>query len=303
MTSSPPPEPQSRRRSLGFTEAVGVFVAFAAIGSILFWSLSRERNLLAEGGKLFPLPESSALPTTGLPGLEPEVSPRPTVLASPEQTGLLEDRTEPRAVAPVAPAQRQRVEFSDVSSDYWAYPFIMALAERGIVTGFGDRTFRPQAPVTRAEFAAMTQRAFDRSGQGKSVNYSDIPSGFWASSAIQSATRTGFLEGYPGNVFQPKQQIPRVQVLVALASGLGLKAAPNPSQALGRFQDAQQIPQWATNQVSAATNAGLVVNHPNQNQLNPNRDATRAETAAFIYQALAEAGKVEKVQSQYIVRP
>ncbi len=302
MTSTPP-EPQSpRRRSLGFTEAVGVFVAFAAIGSILFWSLSRERNLISEGGKLFPLPESSALPTAMIPGLEPETSP--TAAVSPDPT-LPETRTtaEPRAVAPVAPEQRERVEFSDVSSDYWAYPFIMALAQRGIITGFGDRTFRPQAPVTRAEFAAMTQRAFDRSGQGGSVSYNDIPSGFWATSAIQSATKTGFLKGYPGDVFQPKQQIPRVQVLVALASGLGLKAASDPSQVLGRFQDAQQIPNWATKQVSAATNAGLVVNHPNQNQLNPGRDATRAETAAFIYQALAEAGKVEKVQSQYIVRP
>ena len=45
--------------------------------------------------------------------------------------------------------------FSDVSNNYWAKDFIQDLSERGIIKGFPDRTFRPDAPVTRAEFAAM----------------------------------------------------------------------------------------------------------------------------------------------------
>ncbi|MBD0361556.1 MAG: S-layer homology domain-containing protein, partial [Coleofasciculus sp. C3-bin4] len=94
-----------------------------------------------------------------------------------------------------------------------------------------------------------------------------------------------------------------VQVLVALASGLGLTPTASSKEVLQTYQDAKQIPNYAKQQVSAATKAGLVVNYPNPKLLNPNRDATRAEVAAFVYQALVEAGKVEPIPSKYVVQP
>jgi hypothetical protein len=283
---------------------VGVFVAFTTIGTILFWSLSRE-----DEGFNLPIIQSSPMSPEPAPPI-----PTPTPEPSPTQVGP--ETVGPGVVGPgtvgpgtvggprtVGPGTVGATQFRDVPNDYWALPFITALSRRRIISGFNDGTFRPDQPVTRSEYAAMVQRAFDQPPSQSAQKYSDIPSGYWAAPAIQEATRTEFLTGYPGNVFRPNQQIPRVQALVALVSGLGLSAQSPSDQTLQIYQDAEQIPTWATGQVAAASEAGLVVNHPNRTLLNPNQNATRAEVAAFIYQALAKEGKVDRINSNHIVQP
>ena len=102
------------------------------------------------------------------------------------------------AVAPMiasAPAVDQNVSFSDVSSAYWASDFIRALASRDIIAGFPDGTFRPNDPVTRAQFAAMVRKAFPKSRIRNAINFVDVPSNYWAFTAIQEAYTTGFLAG------------------------------------------------------------------------------------------------------------
>lgn len=206
------------------------------------------------------------------------------------------------AAAPIvmhAPAQAQ-TSFSDVSSSYWAYQYIQALASRGVISGFPDGTFRPDAPVTRAQFAAMIRSAFDAPSTRSAINFVDVSSNYWAYSAIREAYTTGFLSGYPGNVFNPEQNIPRVQVLVSLANGLDYSAS-NVQSTLNYYTDASGIPDYARASVAAATEEMIVVNYPTLNRLNPNRNATRAEVAAFIYQALVSAGEAPAINSPYVV--
>jgi hypothetical protein len=190
----------------------------------------------------------------------------------------------------------------DVPQEYWARSFIDALSARGIVSGFAGDYFRPDRSVTRAEFAALLQDAFDQKSGQSAAGFKDIQSDFWAVRAIDSATQTGFLKGYPGNIFRPQQEVPKAQVLVALASGLNLPVSSS-AQVLQSYNDANQIPDYATEKIAAATQAGLVVNNPDPKLLNPNRNATRAEVAAIIYQALVQAGKAQPIQSQYVVKP
>lgn len=192
--------------------------------------------------------------------------------------------------------------FPDVQN-YWAQTYIGALARRNIISGFPDGTFRPDDPVTRAQFASIVTKAFPpgTQTQAAAIAFQDVPSNFWAYQPIQTAAQTGFLAGYPDGTFQPSQQIPRVQVLVSLVSGLNLGTG-NPSL-LSLYQDAAQIPAYATAKVAAATQRQIVVNYPTVNLLNPNRDATRAEVAAFVYQALVNAGKAEPIPSAYVVVP
>lgn len=206
------------------------------------------------------------------------------------------------AAAPIvmhAPAQAQ-TSFSDVSSSYWAYQYIQALASRNVISGFPDGTFRPDAPVTRAQFAAMIRSAFDAPSTRSAINFVDVSSNYWAYSAIREAYTTGFLSGYPGNVFNPEQNIPRVQVLVSLANGLDYSAS-NVQSTLSYYTDASGIPDYARASVAAATEEMIVVNYPTLNRLNPNRNATRAEVAAFIYQALVSAGEAPAINSPYVV--
>ncbi|MDX2212819.1 MAG: DUF1565 domain-containing protein [Oculatellaceae cyanobacterium bins.114] len=190
--------------------------------------------------------------------------------------------------------------FTDVRG-HWAQAYIDALATRGIIGGFPDGTFRPDAPVTRAQFAAIINKAFTPSPKRSGVNFVDVRSDFWGRDAIQSAYQGQFMSGYPGQLFQPEQRILRVQVVVSLASGLELST--NEIGTINRYQDANQIPDWAVGAIAAATRQNIIVNYPVANRLNPNREATRGEVAAFIYQALVRAGQADPIPSPYIVSP
>ncbi|MEA5605839.1 S-layer homology domain-containing protein [Nostoc sp. UHCC 0252] len=191
--------------------------------------------------------------------------------------------------------------FSDVSSNYWASQFIQQLSQRGVIAGFPDGTFRPEEAVTRAQFAAMVNKAFQKSQQRSPINFADVPSNYWASSAIQQAYTIGFLSGYPGNRFEPNQAIPRQQVLVSLANGLEYNPIGNTESTLQYFNDASNIASYARSPIAAATEKQIVVNYPNVRFLNPTATATRAQVAAFIYQALVSSNQASAINSPYVV--
>ncbi|BAY12119.1 S-layer homology domain-containing protein [Calothrix sp. NIES-2098] len=191
--------------------------------------------------------------------------------------------------------------FSDVSSNYWAAQFIQQLSVRGVIAGFPDGSFRPEEPVTRAQFAAMVNKAFQKAPQRQAINFTDVPSNYWASSAIQQAYTIGFLSGYPGNRFEPNQAIPRQQVLVSLANGLEYSPRATVENTLQYFNDAYNIADYARSPIAAATEKQIVVNYPNVKFLNPTATATRAQVAAFIYQALVSSNQASAINSPYIV--
>ncbi|MBH8565600.1 S-layer homology domain-containing protein [Nostoc sp. CENA67] len=191
--------------------------------------------------------------------------------------------------------------FSDVSSNYWAAQFIQELSQRGVIAGFPDGSFRPEEPVTRAQFAAMVNKAFQKAQQRQPIRFADVPSNYWAYNAIQQAYTIGFLSGYPGNRFEPNQAIPRQQVLVALANGLEYGASNNVEGTLQYFNDAYNIAGYARSPIAAATENQIVVNYPNVKFLNPTATATRAQVAAFIYQALVSSNQASAINSPYIV--
>ncbi|WP_315787976.1 fasciclin domain-containing protein [Fischerella sp. JS2] len=195
-----------------------------------------------------------------------------------------------------SPSPGAEVNFSDVAPDFWARPFIQALAQRNIITGFPNGTFRPQQPVERAEFATMIAKAFEQNQvrQLGESGFTDVPGDYWAASEIQEAFQTGFMVGYGGTLFFPEQPIPRAQAITALANGLRLSPNGTPANILrSYYQDAGWIPAYAINPIAAATQANIVVNYPNVKALNPLRNLTRAEAAALLYQALVRQGKIE----------
>lgn len=196
-------------------------------------------------------------------------------------------------------------KFSDIQN-HWARPFIEGLAQRGIVSGFPDGSFRPNQSMSRVEFAAILNRAFSLPPKRQYVPFQDIPATHWAAKPIQKAFETGFLAGFPDQSFRPNDKIARVQILVSLVTGLGIVPSniANLTLALPNvYQDTAQIPQYGLDKVAAATGAGIVVNYPNIKILNPNNAATRGEVAAFIYQALVNLGQLAKINSAYIVSP
>jgi hypothetical protein len=216
-----------------------------------------------------------------------------------EETTVTSEPTEPTETA----ATTTVVKLSDVANDYWAKPAIDSMVSRNIINPLPDGSFQPDTPVTRAELAVQLQKVFAQEAKQNGVTYQDLPKDSATASAINQASQSGFLSGYPGNVFRPDQQVPRVQVLVAIASGLNLELPENPEAIIKQYKDVKDIPNYAIAKVAAATEKGLVVNYPDRTLLNPNQPATRAEVSAMIYQALAISGEVEPLSNPYVVKP
>ena len=159
---------------------------------------------------------------------------------SSETIGLLTLGLAVGAVAPlvnlapsaVIAAPTSKTSFPDIQN-HWARPFIEPLAEKNILAGYLDGTFRPNQPVKRDEFAAVIRKAFNQKPVRKIESgsvYKDVPSGYWAAPAIEEAYQTGFMTGYPGGFFRPNQEISRVEALVALEKNLDSSStSPTPS--------------------------------------------------------------------------
>jgi hypothetical protein len=202
----------------------------------------------------------------------------------------------------VVPEPTATVSFTDVPSDYWAGPFINALAQRGITKGVDENAFEPDRPVTRGEYAALIQSVFEDKSQNV-IQFKDVGSGYWASEAIDTAVKANFLKGYPENVFEPDKPISKMEVLLSLTQGFNLKNNGASPELMKLYQDGTQVPDWAIPAIASATKANVVVNHPAVDLLNPNQPATRAEVVSMLHQALVAAGKVPSFDSPYVVKP
>ena len=249
---------------------------------------------LAESAFVTSTPSRVAQATEPSPGTPDPTTPDPTT---------------PDPTTPDPTTSTPAVSFADVDPNYWAYPFIQALASGNAIAGFPDGTFRPDQPVNRAEFAAMIQKAVNPNPvrQLSPSGFVDVPADYWAAPAITAAYEGRFMDGYPNNTFQPAQEIPKAQAITALANGLGLTASsPAPNIVSNYYTDATIIPTYALEGVAAATQANLVVNYPDVRTLNPQAPLTRAEAAAHLYQALVRLGQaqplpVDVAAASYIV--
>jgi S-layer homology domain len=197
----------------------------------------------------------------------------------------------------VNPALRKIAQASDIT-DNWAEPFIKVLVEKDIIKGYPDGTFKPDRPVTRAEFAALLNKAFfDLQPVRESRKFTDVSSKYWANAAIQKAYQSGFLAGYPNDLFAPDRNIIRIESIVALTSGNQLSPTGN-LDLNSVFNDAAQVPSYGQNALIAATQKCLAVGVeydssklPGGN-FGPNTVATRADVAAYIHQVLVSKGKL-----------
>jgi parallel beta-helix repeat protein len=193
--------------------------------------------------------------------------------------------------------------FPDIKQ-HWAEVFIQGLLNRNLIRGYDDGTFRPDRPMTRAQFAAVIQSAFQPSPQRAAKPFRDVSPTHWAAQAIQIAYRGSFLSGFPDGSFGPDSGLLRVQIWVALVHGLNLLPRQSGQlNLLARYLDRQAIPDYAQEPVAKATQLKLVVNAPNLQRLNPNQVATRAEISAVVYQTLVYLQRAPRVNNAFIVYP
>lgn len=229
------------------------------------------------------LPDPVAVPNLLLGRVKPEPAP-PT--------------SEPAPPPPLNLSSR----FHDVNG-HWSAPFIDAMAEADLVKGFFDGSFRPDALVTRAEFAALAMATFPTTGGNRNrfKAFRDVSSSFWARSVIYKAQAQGFIAGFPDNTFRPNDPMTRAQAFVALINGLNL--GEGRAEELSIYDDRAQVPPYAVEEIAMATRRSIAVNYPEVAKLRPMQPISRAETTALVYQCLVAQGRMQPLASPYIVQP
>jgi hypothetical protein len=183
--------------------------------------------------------------------------------------------------------------FKDVEG-HWAQQQIETWLQKGLAGGYPDGTFRPNQPVTRAEFATFANRAFGIKAEGGEEVFSDVPASAWFFAEVTAAKNAGYISGYPDGTFQPNNPISRQEAAVIVAKLLGLKGSG------GQFADHQDIAPWAREAVEAVRAAGIMGGYPD-GTFKPQNSITRAETVVTLQKALEvkEPGKeFEKVFDQ-----
>ena len=109
----------------------------------------------------------------------------------------------------------QTNSYSDVSSNNWFNNAVSTLSNAGIISGYPDGTFKPNAPITRAEFAAIATRFSDASYTGR-CTFTDVPADHWAANAIALAQDLGWINGYSDGTFKPNQPITRAEAMTLI---------------------------------------------------------------------------------------
>ncbi|MDO3411533.1 InlB B-repeat-containing protein [Saccharibacillus sp. CPCC 101409] len=172
--------------------------------------------------------------------------------------------------------------FSDLPAGHWARAAVDAATAKGIVRGYPDGTFRPAAPVSRAQFAAMLAAAFALPAAAAEPDFADAAKiGVWARPAVASAVAAGLAHGYPDGTFRPEATVTRAEMAAMLAAAL--KATAGGDRTV--FADEAEIPAWAKPAVHALSEAGLLAGKPG-GVFDARGRASRAEAVQLLVNAL-----------------
>jgi LysM repeat protein len=174
------------------------------------------------------------------------------------------------------------IEFSDIAG-HWAKNYILRAVEKGFVSGYPDGTFKPNNPVTRAEFTVMLAGALKLKSEGTALTFADNEQiGEWAKQAVAQAVEARIIDGYDDGSFRPNNRITRAEMAAMIARSLTLQT--NPGMSTG-FADDEVIPQWAKGAVEAICKLGIVDGRGG-NRFVANEIATRAEATVILLRML-----------------
>ena len=149
----------------------------------------------------------------------------------------------------------QSNDFVDVPSDSWYNEAISTLVQAGVLGGYGDGTFRPDQPVTRAELAAILVRVQGGSASAGNTTFTDTD-GHWAEGYISSAVSSGLVFGYDDGSFKPNRSITRAEAVTMMNRLLMRSPMSNSDTGSVSFTDVQSS-DWFYGNVMAAANGYL----------------------------------------------
>lgn len=167
------------------------------------------------------------------------------------------------------------------AQEHWAQAAIAEWSGYGVVQGYENGLFQPDAPVSRAEFAALIQNIVKYAEQGSNP-FSDVQKDQWFYEAVVKLNKAGVMEGADGKA-NPQQHVTRQEAAVLAARAFHMEATGSRTA----FADDAAIAPWAKGAVSALASRSILQGQPD-GTFRPNADLTRAEAVALFDQLLAK---------------
>ncbi len=240
-----------------------------------------------------PAPSATPTPTaSATPALLPSASMVASPTALPNAT--VTPTTLPQATAtplpsltttapPAASATPCGQSYPDVPTEYWAYGYIRYLSCHAIVSGYPDGLFRPDNPISRAEFSKMLALGYGlQLLTPAQPSFADVPPGFWAYTYIESLHAAGTISGYPDGSFHPYASISRAEMVKMNVLASGVPAYT------GVLADYPDVPPgyWAYGYIKTATYKQWVGGY-SDGRFHPASDASRAELSKVLFLSLS----------------
>lgn len=186
------------------------------------------------------------------------------------------------------------ITFPDIAG-HWGQSYIEYLASKNIVNGYEDGTFRPDRPITRAEFITLLVNALPLDSLSFYPSFSDVHEGEWYFEDILLGAQHRLIEGYEDGRFKPNELVSREEMAVVLERlmrqqlGMNMSITDEEVDALlGRFEDAGEVSGWAKQAVAINIKmdamSGLSDRH-----LAPQAKGTRAQIATLLYKVFDKA--------------
>ena len=172
-------------------------------------------------------------------------------------------------------------KYADVSSDKWYNQAVSTLSAMGIIKGDSRGNFNPNAPITRAEFAAIAAR-FDKTEDVAAASFGDVAT-HWAKPEISVAANNGWINGYTDGTFHPDSRITRAEAMAMINRVLQRLPESKADLLDGMIQwsDNADTSKWYYLAVQEATNSHYYELKANQHEkwtkLRENRDWTELE--------------------------
>jgi len=172
--------------------------------------------------------------------------------------------------------------FSDVLNGHYGYTAIIDLAQRGIIAGYQDGTYRPYNTVNRAEFSKLLMGGLHKERVESEARCFPDVSREWFATFVCAAKRLAWIKGYPDGNFYPERTIKKSEAMKIIVESMGV-----PLDSTATLPPGTADGQWFSPYIRKAMELKLIL----EPSFNPAADVTRADAAVWIYRSLKATGK------------
>ena len=153
-------------------------------------------------------------------------------------------------------------KFNDVSADRWSANAIEFMANKKVVNGYEDGSFKPENNLTRGEFAAMIARFANLTDTAASRTFSDVDSSYWGFKNIMALNKAGYINGYEDGTFRPEANVTRAEVMTVINKIIGRSADASYVKSLdnNKFSDLDKNAWYYVDVMEATTDHNYTLN-------------------------------------------